>query len=200
MVHFFIEQCRHPSGFIGGIMVRIWNVFLFRYAKKYMNKIEFDEKDIVLDVGCGGGRFIQFLSKHKIGQTIYGVDDSQTAIDQSIKLNRISIKNKYVYLLKEKVENLSLRSDSIDKAFAFQTHIYWDNLEQALMRLHNVLKKTGELHIICEKYKIDYHLTSYAETDQFQELLHSVGFDDVRVSESNGMVYFHCLKWGGINV
>ena len=58
-----IEQAKNPNGFVGSIMLSIMNTAHTGMNKWAFEKINISEDAIILDIGCGGGKTIQILSK-----------------------------------------------------------------------------------------------------------------------------------------
>ena len=58
-----IEQAKQPRGFVGSLMLRIMNKAHSGMNTWLMKQEAVNDGDIVLDIGCGGGKTLQFLSK-----------------------------------------------------------------------------------------------------------------------------------------
>lgn len=192
---YLVGQSANPTGFIGSVMTKIWNSSFDNMSKWGISKIDINEKDYILDVGCGGGKTLDTLSgKAEMGK-VFGIDISEESVKTSIKENKKNIDEGKVEVLLADVAELPFDNDYFNKVTAIQTHIYWDRIEKGFEEIFRVLKKDGELIIICEKDKIEYHLKEeYRENYATKELLYNVGFDEVRIEENGNWVAFICKK------
>lgn len=117
------------------------NPSLFKHWYKYIQKyFRVNEKDFLLDMGCGSGLFIEHFRKR--GCKIIGVDIS----DQIIKRNKIKYPDIQFY-----VGNLlSYKCDSVKytKIFCNSVLLYINGLsraEKGILNLLKILKKEGKL-------------------------------------------------------
>ena len=136
-------------------MLRIMNA-----AHNDMNKCVIEsgaikDGDVVLDIGCGGGKAIQLLSKINQSGKIYGIDFSEQAVKDSTKANKGDAARGKVIVRQASVSNIPYPEAFFDKITAFQTHYFWPNLATDVNEVFRVLKKGGQFMIISEIYKIN---------------------------------------------
>lgn len=96
-----------------------------------------DKQGTVLDVGCGGGEFIEFIAKDFL--RVVGVDYSELMIE----LARKNIKAKNVTFQKSDCTNLPIESDSISQLFALGLLDYVKDMGGTIGEFKRVLKKEG---------------------------------------------------------
>ncbi|MGX7413350.1 methyltransferase domain-containing protein [Enterococcus caccae] len=65
------------------------------------------------------------------------------------------------------IHHLFFASDTFDLVTAFQTHFYWDDLDQALNKIYCVLKPNGLIIFACETAKRNYFLPQFKDTANF---------------------------------
>ena len=151
-------------------------------------KITIGSEDVILDVGCGGGKTISKLAQMAPQGKVYGIDYSVDMVKFSKKINKTLITQKRVDIIEAPVEKISFKDNFFDLVTAIETYYFWCNLLVAFKEIHRVLKPGGKLLLINE---LLYGLTSskiIEETyvklfslQEIQNLLQLAGFVDVQV-------------------
>ncbi|NSB22295.1 ubiquinone/menaquinone biosynthesis C-methylase UbiE [Clostridium beijerinckii] len=175
-------------------MIKIWNRTFEDMSNWAIEKVDIAESDYILDVGCGGGQTVYNLAKKAKKGQVSGIDISSEAVKSSIEKNKREIENGKVKIYEADVANLPFTSEYFDEITAIQTHIYWDDLKKGLSEIYRVLKIHGQLLIVCEKDKINYHMKSYKENDEMKQLLFEIGFKKITINESGNWIVFICDK------
>ena len=104
--------------------------------------------DVVLDLGCGGGRNVQyFLTKAK---KVYGMDYSKTSVDIASSVNSEAIRDGRCKIIEADVAKLPFEDESIDIVTAFETIYFWNDIEECFKEIYRVLKKGGQF-LICNE-------------------------------------------------
>ena len=75
------KQGSKPTGIIGKIIGRLMNKFHTSLYVDYFNKKNISDNYRILDIGCGGGKFIKYLSQKSEKFQLYGLDHSKEMID-----------------------------------------------------------------------------------------------------------------------
>jgi len=109
--------------------------------------------DVVLDVGCGGGRTVSKLAAKAMQGKVYGVDYSEESVAASTRRNAHEIAAGRVEIALGSVSQLSFPDGMFDLITAVETHIWWPDLPSDLREVRRVLKPSGQLAIISEVYK-----------------------------------------------
>ncbi len=178
-----IEQAKSPKGFVGSVMLHIMNVAHRGMNKWLMESGVIKDGDIVLDIGCGGGKMLQSLAKINHRGKIYGIDFSQQAVKDSIKANQADVKKGKIIVRQASVSNIPYPEAFFDTITAFQTHYFWPNLALDVKEVCRVLKKGGQFIIISEIYKINYHMEDYKTKTDIKQLFENIGFQKVDIKE-----------------
>ena len=186
-----IEQAKNPNGFIGSFMLKIMNMAHGGMNKWALDNIQIKDKATVLDVGCGGGKTIQFLSKRNENGKVYGIDYSRQAVKDSVKKNKEAVERGKVDVLQASVTDMPFLEHTFDTITAFQTHYFWEDLEQSMKEIFRVLKVDGDFLLVAEKYKIEYHRKNYKTKEELEGLLKKVGFKSVAFYETRTWL---CIK------
>ncbi|WP_205417427.1 class I SAM-dependent methyltransferase [Trinickia diaoshuihuensis] len=94
----------------------------------------------VLDVGCGDGHLLGLLDKASNSSTLIGVDLS----DGELNVARRTLPS-HVLLLRERAQQMSLASESIDVVVSHMALMLMDDIESVLSEIHRVLVSGGKL-------------------------------------------------------
>ncbi|MBI2031150.1 MAG: class I SAM-dependent methyltransferase [Candidatus Levybacteria bacterium] len=110
----------------------LWKTLIKNFLQEF-----FDTKDVVLDVGCGYGEFINNISCYK-----------KYALD--INSDVAKFLNKDVFFLKSFSSKISIKNKIIDKIFIsnFFEHITKDEIIKTIQELKRILKPDGKIIIL----------------------------------------------------
>ncbi|SFI00686.1 Methyltransferase domain-containing protein [Bacillus sp. 71mf] len=142
----------------------------------------------MLDIGCGGGKTIHTLSKMNPNGNIYGIDYSNQAVENSIKMNKKDVDSGKVLIERASVSAMPFSNHFFDLITAFQTHYFWPNLENDVKEVFRVLKPNGYFLIVAELYKIKYHMKKFKTKEAIEKLLKETGFSNVVFHEYRGSI------------
>jgi SAM-dependent methyltransferase len=192
-----INQSGKPSGLAGRIN-------LWRMGRRHSELTEWGlahvtvgRGDVILDVGCGGGKTVARLAAMATEGKTYGIDYSDASVAASRRANRQAIASGRVEILSGNVSRLPFREGMFDLVTTVETHYYWPDLDADAREIQRVLKSGGTFILIAEAYMnhrydqllpkleklqgiVKYSLLS---ADEHREMLLKAGFSDVRVFE-----------------
>ena len=134
-----INQSKHPSGFIGRIMMRIWNKAYLPMAQWALSVLPKKSYENILDIGVGNGASTAYLGQLFPNSQVRGLDISTEAISQAQQ--RYQQENITFEVMD--VSQLAYPDNSFDLVCAFQTHFHWPDLEQAMLEIKRVLTNDG---------------------------------------------------------
>lgn len=151
-------------------------------------------QDVILDVGCGGGRTIGKLAAIATEGKVYGVDHSGESVAMAVRTNAQWIERGRVEVREGSVSRLPFADGTFDVVTAVETHFWWPALATDLREVLRVLKAGGRLIIVAEVYKGAETLTSKAverysqktgmallSVEEHRELLRGAGYADVQI-------------------
>jgi ubiquinone/menaquinone biosynthesis C-methylase UbiE len=168
-----------------------------------LTQVSVEPHDVILDVGCGGGRTVGKLASKATEGKVYGVDYSEESVAASTRRNAHEIAAGRVEIALGSVSQLPFPDGMFDLVTAVETHIWWPDLPSDLREVRRVLKPSGQLAIISEVYKGAHARTSrvaelYARRtgmtlltpDEHRRLLGDAGYSDVQIAveETKGWI------------
>jgi ubiquinone/menaquinone biosynthesis C-methylase UbiE len=164
-----------------------------------LSKISIQKQDIILDIGCGGGRTVSKLAAHATGGKVYGLDYSQASVAVAKGTNRSWIEMGRVEIHDGSVSQLPFPANTFDLVTAVETHLWWPDLPADMREVSRVLKPGGMLIIIAEIYKgVNTKTAKLAEkylpmsgmkllsVDEHRELFANAAYSDIQIIEESG--------------
>lgn len=194
----FFENVKKPKdSFAGRFMVKGMNYGHEKLAKWGRSFLEINQKDIVLDLGCGGGRNVQyFLTK---ADKVYGMDYSTTSVEISKKLNINEIEKGRCKIIQGNVHKLPFEDESINIVTAFETIYFWKDIEECFREIYRVLVPGGQF-LICNEgpYREHKNIKKWADMLEFEvyspeyltDIFTKIGFSfKYQLDEKSHIVY-----------
>lgn len=150
----FLENFRKPKDNFGGrFMLKSMNKGHEKLASWGRSYLEIKKEYTVLDLGCGGGRNIEyFLTK---ANKVYGVDHSETSVKMASEINKEAIESGRCQISVGDVKKLPFENESIDIITAFETIYFWDDIEECFKEIYRILNKGGQFLICNEVSSMD---------------------------------------------
>jgi len=148
-----VTQCQKPHGFLGRLILRNMNSRHSSVTDWGLSHIKVAKSDVVLDVGCGGGRTVSKLAAMASEGKVYGIDFSNASVAVASKLNRKLIEAGRVEIREGSVSALPFANDFVDMITAVETHFWWPDLPTDIREVLRVLKPGGTIIVIAEIYK-----------------------------------------------
>jgi ubiquinone/menaquinone biosynthesis C-methylase UbiE len=189
-----LDQCRKPTGWFGRLLLRDFNRHHSKLTDWGLRHIAIEQHDMILDVGCGGGRTVHKLAGIATEGKVYGIDFSEESVNVSRRTNRRWIKLGRVEILHGSVSGLPFSDHTFDLVTAVETHFFWRDLVADMQEVLRVLKPGGKLIIIAEAYKggkYDKVLQKLAglmnivllSVNEYRELFSRAGYSEVQIFE-----------------
>lgn len=149
MFEHFLENFRKPEdNFAGRFMLKSMNRGHEKLAGWGRSYIKIKKEDTVLDLGCGGGRNIEyFLTK---AEKVYGMDHSQASVKMARERNKEAINSGRCQILVGDVKSLPFKNESMDMVTAFETIYFWNEIEVCFKEIYRVLNNGGRF-LICNE-------------------------------------------------
>ena len=194
-----VTQCQKPTGWLGRFVLWNMNSRHSRVTDWGLSNVSIRKQDIVLDVGCGGGRTVSKLAASATQGKVYGLDYSEAAVAVATRTNRQWIAMDRVEIRQGSVSHLPFVDETFDVVTAVETHFWWPDLPQDMQEVLRVLKPDGTFAIIAEIYRGAKTKTArLAEkylplsgmklltVSEHRDLFRNAGYTDVQVIDQSG--------------
>jgi ubiquinone/menaquinone biosynthesis C-methylase UbiE len=193
-----IAQCRKPSGFFGRLVLWDMNRHHSKLTDWGLSHVAIKKTDMVLDVGCGGGRTINKLAELASNGKVHGIDYSEESVTAAHRNNVRWIDIGLVSIREGMVSQLTFENNTFDLVTAIETHLFWPDLPHDFREIFRVLRLGGALLIVAEIYKggkhiegvrrkiLDKHLAANMNLltpDEHRDLFSNAGFTEVQIFE-----------------
>ncbi len=147
----YYNRGRHPKGFWGKRALNKMNGPQHAELPEWVfAELRPGPKDLVLDIGCGGGANIVRLFTMSPECGVTGMDLSLTAVEVATDLNYHVIKDGRCVIVGGSAAQMPLARDIFDLAIAFETIYYWPSLAMGFAETMRVLKPGGRFVIANE--------------------------------------------------
>lgn len=189
------SQCQKPKGWLGRFV--LWNMNS-RHSKVTdwgLSHVSVNERDTILDVGCGGGRTVSKLAAMAAKGKVYGADFSEASVAASKRTNAHWIEMGRVEIRHASVSQLPFPDGMFDLVSAVETHFWWPDLPTDMREVFRAVKPGGTLVLIAEVYKganttVARLCEKYApqtglqllSIEEHHELLANTGFSDIQIT------------------
>ena len=195
IVNRFLNQWRKPTGRLGRLIAWVLNISHSKGMLWGLQHITPETNFSILDVGCGGGKFVHELAGIVTEGKVYGIDYSEACVAVPQRTNRRWIKMGRTQILCGSVSAIPFPDRMFDLVTAVNSHYYWPDLIQDMREVLRGLKSGGRLVLIGESYKggkyekrdrkfIKLVNLAYYSVNEPRELFSSAGFSDVQIHEA----------------
>ena len=145
----------------------------------------------VLDVGCGGGRNVQYFLDTCTEGTVTGIDMSEMSVKVSREVNASEIGNGRCSIIQGNVSDLPFDEMSFDIVTAFETVYYWPDIVDSFKGVLHVLRSGGQFMICNEADSLNERTQSWVDrighgmriydADELRGFLKEAGFVGIEV-------------------
>lgn len=174
--------------------------------RELVDRFDFEEGKTVLDVGCGTGILLPYLSdKVKKKESVFALDFSWNMIFEA-KKNRIHPEEQkpYLHFINASVEALPLKDQTIDYVTCFATFAHVTDQKKAIYEMGRTLKTGGRLfiaHFFGKKELAEHHRLAGGEVkhdtlpddDKMREMMKNAGLQDIKITNQPNL-YFASAK------
>jgi len=189
-----LGQCRKPSGWLGRLVLWFMNSGHSKLTDWGLAHVTVGSRDVVLDVGCGGGRTVAKLAVLAAQGRVCGLDHSAAAVAAARRVNGRGMAEGRVEIREASVSDLPYADATFDLVTAVETHFWWPDVDRGMQEVRRVLKPGGRALMVAEFYNGGRHarhaerlsaLTGMAALtlDEHREMMTRAGFVDVEVAE-----------------
>ncbi len=147
------DQFRYPKGPQGRYIAKLMNQGHEQLTLWGLTKVKIASDNVILDVGCGGGKTVNKLAQLTPHGKVFGVDVSSDMVKYSRKINKKLIIQNRVQIVEGSVEKLRFPDSYFDLVTAIETYYFWPSFCNALHEIKRVLKPSGQLLLVNEMIK-----------------------------------------------
>ena len=171
-----------------------------------LSQASIGKRDIILDVGCGGGRTVSKLAAIATQGRVFGIDHSPDSVAMAMRTNKGWIDVGRVEIREASVSRLPFLDAGFDVITAVETHFWWPNLATDMLEVSRVLKAGGRLIIVAEVYKGAASFTSRAverfskktgmallSIEEHRKMYAEAGYSDVQVTTEPRKGWICCV-------
>ena len=186
-----------PEGKAGQLMLERMNASHYQVTGWALSFWQMNEDDVVLDIGCGGGMTLHRLSSSIKTGHLYGVDYSETSVEESRALNASDIANGKMTIENASVEALPFEDETFDKIITVESFYFWPDAVKDLEEVCRVLKKNGVFLLTADVYgkedlpeKVKEIIKTYKlrnpDIETFRRYFKEAGFSECIVHTKEG--------------
>jgi ubiquinone/menaquinone biosynthesis C-methylase UbiE len=187
-----LKQAAMPTGRFGALWARLMNVGHSSVTRWGLGHISIDKSDMILDIGCGGGRTVNTLAKIATEGQVYGIDCSQVSVAVSTSKNKRLIEKGHVKILHASVDSIPFSDGVFDLVTAVESCYFWPDLIDNLKEIRRVLKTGGSVILVNAMYRDERferrnsHLArigdfTYHSPEEFRGFFRDAGYSSVRI-------------------
>ena len=194
-----VKQAESSGGQVGNLLGKLMNWGHIPAYKYFFDKRFPDQNLKILDLGCGGGKFIKYLSESNESYKVYGLDHSKDMLRLSRRINNAGIARGQIKLIESNIDTIPMREEYVHIVTALETIQFWPNIKAVLMEIHRVLKSDGVLYILNRLPKSNTKLWKNARLKNiydYKNALLDTGFSktEILLDEKPGWIFIMAKK------
>ncbi|MBR5954301.1 MAG: class I SAM-dependent methyltransferase [Methanobrevibacter sp.] len=186
-----IKNARKPVGELGHQILDRMNESHERMAQWGVSHFKINEDDLILDIGCGGGRNLERFASQITEGKVVGLDYSEVSVEKSVELNQKAVDEGKVEVIQGSVSEMPFEDESFDIITGFETIYFWPDFINDLKEVNRVLKRDGLLFFCNEAVYREGEMEKYDDLvelldmkiyseDVLKESLEKTGFKDFK--------------------
>src|SRR5579883_1778619 len=130
-----VNHCQNPTGWLGRLILRNMNSRHSKVTDWGLSQVSIGKQDIILDVGCGGGRTVSKLAAVATQGKVYAIDHSGESVAMARRSNRQWTELGRVEVQQGSVSQLPFPDGMFDLITAVETHFWWPALATDLREI-----------------------------------------------------------------
>ncbi|MED4455092.1 class I SAM-dependent methyltransferase [Metabacillus fastidiosus] len=151
----------------------------------------FPDSSKILDVGCGTGQTVYFLSQ--LGYDVTGIDYDETMVKKAVK------RNKELNIVKGSIENPPFLKDSFHIILC-ESSLSFTKLSRSVSEIYRILKNDGiviAIEVVKEKnlskaeeneLKQFYRFTNIYTQEEWKQVFMQSGFKNIKISSEDDYI------------
>ena len=123
-----VKQCRKPTGTFGRLVAISMNYGHSKVTRWGLSHVSINKDDTILDIGCGGGKTVNTLTKTVTEGKVYGLDYSEDCVKVASKINKRFVDAGGVEILHSSVISLPFSDDLFVLVTVVETYYFFPDL------------------------------------------------------------------------
>lgn len=148
-----ITNARKPKGFWGRVMIGTMNRGHAQLTAWALSHWRMDSEDTILDIGCGGGKALAWISAQLTQAQLYGLDYSETSVQCARKENEKDIQSAKMHIEQGSVSRLPYDDRFFDRVLSIESYYFWPDLSRDMQEVFRVLRPGGSFMLAAEMYQ-----------------------------------------------
>lgn len=132
------------------LLSTVGDMALKRRARRIVEELELQNKEKILEVGCGNGYYLNLLNRLAFRLTLIGIDRDERALIDARKL----IRDDKVKLILTDANKIPFKGNTFDKVIISEVIEHIENEQNVLSEIYRVLKPGGVM--VLTTCNIDY--------------------------------------------
>lgn len=201
-----LKQCGRPTSEDGKKLAERMNEHHYPLTSWGLEVVQVSNSDIILDIGCGGGRTIATLAEKAPGGKVFGIDHSPDCVKWSEEYNQPLVDKGRVEVFHAAVEKMPFHGDFFDLIVGVETIYFWPDILDNFKEVHRILKPGGKFLVVNEMYlneafreKNEEHMATEKMTiyspEQLDQLLKDAGFSEISIDLVESKNWLRCLAF-----
>lgn len=190
------NSCRFPYGAEGEEMLAGMNEHHAPLTTWVLELLAPQPTDVILDIGCGGGRALRRVSPLVPEGKLYGVDYARTSVECTVEENADDVASGKLTVICSGVSDLPFDDAMFDRVYSIESYFFWPDLTNDMREILRVLKPGGRVVIASNVMRHEEMTeTLQAEIDalemnvlsaaEFAVLMQEAGYENVQILEQN---------------
>lgn len=148
--------------------------------------MKFGRKDIILDVGCGGGWLVRELARRVPQGRAIGMDVSDEMVERARQASS-SVRN--AEFIVGSVDSIPRDANSFEKVISVESSYYWPDAAAGIREIFRVLQPGGSAWILINYFRDNLYCHRWAKLipipmhllsgDEWADLLRRAGFKEI---------------------
>ena len=198
----YVNQTRKPEGKLGKMMLNGMNSGHAKMADWGLSHLKNIAPEMLVDLGCGGGRNVGELLKKYPAAKGTAIDYSELSVAKASEYNSELISAGRLVVKQGDVSSLELPDSTYDLATAFETIYFWPGLEKCFAEVARILKDGGYFMIVNESDGTDAASLKFEKiidgmkcytVGQISEALKAAGFRGIKTDHHNSKPWITVL-------
>ena len=186
----YMNNTGKPKGLFGKIMIKSMNKHHADVSDWGLSHIPKKDYELMMDIGCGGGKNLSKLLKIFPETNFTGTDYSSVSLKSTERLNKEEIESGRLNLVKADVSSLPFKDGTYDYITACETVYFWPGPLKSFKEIYRVLKDNGTFMIINASNGIDEDTARWSkeidgitfyEEDELKGYLKEAGFKNLKI-------------------